>query len=190
MARAADDSANLGSSTSGGSIAVSGRPCPCSVWSSTATPEVAAVASGRATEVGVRFRPMVDGRITGLRFYKGPGNTGTHTGSLWTTTGQRLGTLTFGGETATGWQTAAFGSPIAVSAGVVYVASYHTDTGHYAADEWFFATAGVRSWPLELLADWTAGGNNGLFRTGRSRFPNRTSRSTNYWVDVVFQPTG
>ena len=31
------------------------------------------------------------GSITGIRFYKGAGNTGTHVGSLWTSTGTRLG---------------------------------------------------------------------------------------------------
>ena len=32
----------------------------------------------------MRFRPDVDGVVNGVRFYKGAGNTGTHTGSLWT----------------------------------------------------------------------------------------------------------
>ena len=40
-----------------------------------------------------------DGRVLGVRFYKGPGNTGTHTGSLWTATGERVATGTFADET-------------------------------------------------------------------------------------------
>ena len=58
-------------------------------------------------------RRSVDGFVTGVRFYKGTGNTGTHVGSLWSSTGTRLATVTFTNETATGWQTASFGQPVA-----------------------------------------------------------------------------
>ena len=34
-----------------------------------------------AVELGVRFSSDVGGTITGIRFYKGPQNTGVHTGS-------------------------------------------------------------------------------------------------------------
>ena len=37
-----------------------------------------------AVELGVKFRADVNGYITGIRFYKGSTNTGTHVGSLWT----------------------------------------------------------------------------------------------------------
>ena len=57
-------------------------------------------------ELGAAFTPAKDGTVTAIRFYKGAGNTGTHTGSLWTASGTRLATVTFTGETATGWQTA------------------------------------------------------------------------------------
>ena len=35
------------------------------------------------------------GYITGMRFYKSLANTGTHTGTLWTSAGQKLATATF-----------------------------------------------------------------------------------------------
>ncbi len=57
-------------------------------------------------ELGVKFRADQDGFVTGIRFYKGSGNTGTHTGSLWSSSGTRLATVTFTGETGTGWQQA------------------------------------------------------------------------------------
>ena len=60
-----------------------------------------------AVELGTAFTPSVDGTVTAIRFYKGAGNTGTHTGSIWDVDrdhGSR--TVTFTGETATGWQTA------------------------------------------------------------------------------------
>jgi hypothetical protein len=82
--------------------------------------------------LGVKFRADVSGFITGIRYYKSPTNTGTHVGSLWTSTGTRLAQVTFTNETASGWQQVNFTSPVAISAGTTYVASYHTTTGHYA----------------------------------------------------------
>ena len=43
----------------------------------------------------MKFRADQDGFVTGIRFYKGTGNTGTHTGSLWSSDGTRLATVTF-----------------------------------------------------------------------------------------------
>ena len=61
-----------------------GSGCPCSVWDTSTLP-ANETEPGDATspvEVGVKFRPQVDGQITGLRFYKGTADTGTHTGHL------------------------------------------------------------------------------------------------------------
>ena len=41
----------------------------------------------------MKFRATQAGYITGIRFYKGSGNTGTHVGSLWSKTGTLLGRL-------------------------------------------------------------------------------------------------
>ena len=57
--------------------------CPCTIWPATTTPAVAANSDTAAVELGVKFRPNANGFITGLRFYKGSGNTGTHVGNLW-----------------------------------------------------------------------------------------------------------
>src|SRR4029079_15159227 len=48
------------------------------IWSPSAVPTTTATADTRAVEVGVKFRVNTDGWITGIRFYKGTGNTGTH----------------------------------------------------------------------------------------------------------------
>ena len=63
-----------------------------SIWGSTGTPTNPNDNDGQVIEVGVKFRAAQNGSITGLRFYKGPQNTGTHTASLWTATGTRLAT--------------------------------------------------------------------------------------------------
>ncbi|WP_433306521.1 DUF4082 domain-containing protein [Actinoplanes sp. CA-030573] len=167
--------------------AASGSGCPCTIWASTATPATPAVADNSAVELGVRFRSSQSGYITGIKFYKGNGNTGTHTGSLWSNTGTRLGTVTFSGESATGWQTATLPNPVAVTANTTYVASYHTDTGFYSANANGLASAVTRG-PLTALANNTDGAN-GVYRYGASAFPSGTYQSTNYWVDVVFDTT-
>ena len=163
--------------------------CPCVGFASTATPASASVNDPNAVELGVRFTTDADGLITGVRFYKGPTNTGTHVGSLWTSTGTRLATATFTGETATGWQQVSFATPVAVTANTVYVASYYAPNGNYAADSAYFASAGVDRPPIHLLPN--SGGGNGVYAYGASSsFPSSTYNSTNYWVDVVFTGAG
>jgi len=156
--------------------------CPCSLFSTATVPTVTSSDDGGAYELGVRFSPAQSGQITGVRFYKGAGNTGTHTGSLWSASGQRLATGTFGNETASGWQTLTFSQPVVVSAGQTYTASYTTTTGHYAVNGGYFSTGGVNSPPLTAPQD-----QNGVFVPG-SGFPTMTYGSGNYWVDVVYQP--
>jgi hypothetical protein len=157
--------------------------CPCSIWPSTATPATISVADPSAVELGVKFTPDTSGSITGVRFYKGPQNTGTHTGSLWTLGGQRLATLTFANETASGWQQASFGTPVNVTAGTTYIASYFTPVGNYSADGNYFANA-TDNTPLHAPSSASAGGN-GVYAYGGG-FPNSSFNATNYWVDVVF----
>ena len=159
--------------------------CPCTIWANTAVPATVTVNDNSAVELGVRFRSATTGFITGLRFYKGASNTGTHTGSLWTNTGTRLATVTYTGETASGWQTATLSSPVPVSANTTYVASYHTNTGFYSANSpGGFASAVTRG-PLTALANGTDGAN-GVYLYGGGGFPSNTFQSSNYWVDVVF----
>ena len=162
--------------------------CPCTIWPSTAAPATASAADNSAVELGVKFRSDTAGYIKGVRFYKGSQNTGTHVGSLWTTSGTRLATATFANETATGWQEVMFSAPVAISANTTYVASYHTGVGFYAFTNDFFATTGVDAPPLHALADGVAGGN-GVYLYGTGGFPSFTYASTNYWVDVVFDTT-
>jgi hypothetical protein len=153
-------------------------------------PVVASDPDTGVVNLGVKFRTDVNGYITAIRFYKGAGNTGTHVGALWSSTGTLLGTATFNNETATGWQQANFTTPIPVTANTVYVASYRAPNGRYASDENFFATAGVDSGPLHLLRNGVSGGN-GVYTYGGTTplFPNSTFQSSNYWVDVVFSTT-
>ncbi len=139
-------------------------------------------------EVGMRFRSSVNGQITGLRFYKGAGNTGTHTGHLWTNTGALLGQVTFTQETASGWQQVMFASPISITAGATYVASYYSSAGIYAYTNFFF-TQPLVSGALTALADGQDGANGVYKYSSASVFPTKTYNSTNYFVDVIFNVT-
>lgn len=139
-----------------------------------------------AVELGVRFRADLDGFITGVRFWKGPQNTGTHTGNLWTNSGSRMATAVFTGESATGWQQVTFSSPVAVTAGTTYVASYHTTSGMYPGDNNYFASAGVDRAPLHALANGVDGLNGLYAYSSTSVFPSSSWQSSNYWVDVAF----
>ena len=110
------------------------RAAADTIWPSTAVPAVASQSDPNAVSLGVKFRSDVNGFITGIRFYKGSANTGTHVGSLWTSGGQLLATATFTNETASGWQQVNFATPAAITANTVYVASYHAPNGGYAAN--------------------------------------------------------
>ena len=133
-----------------------------------------------------KFESSEAGYITGIRFYKGAGNTGTHVGYLWTSTGTLLATATFTNETASGWQQVNFSTPVAINAGTIYVASYYAPVGHYAGDYYYFASSGVTSGPLTALANSTPGGDGVYKYATGGGFPTSTHESTNYWVDVVF----
>ena len=156
--------------------------CPCTLFDSAATPGVADSGDASSVELGVKFVPQVDGHITGVRFYKSASNTGTHVGNLWSSGGSRLATVTFSGETASGWQTASFATPVRVTGGTSYVMSYLAPNGHYSVTSGFFSSSWANG-PLSAPA-----GANGVYRYGASAFPTGSYGSTNYWVDPVFVP--
>jgi Domain of unknown function (DUF4082)/Bacterial Ig-like domain/Bacterial Ig domain len=191
-ARASDTAGNAMTEPTGWSFTTAAQhpdvTCPCSIWDDSAQPQTATVSDPNAIEVGVRFRSDVDGYITGIRFYKGAGNTGSHTGSLWTNAGQPLGIGTFTNETSTGWQTLTFGAPVPITAGQTYVASYHAPNGGYSATPAYFATQSIVKSPLSALRNGLDG-SNGVYRYGATAFPTGSYQSTNYWVDVVFTTT-
>ena len=155
-----------------------------SLFSACDTPTTVTWNDARAVELGVKFQSAVAGTVTGVRFYKGPQNTGTHVGTLWSATGTVLASATFTEETSSGWQQVNFSNPVPITPGTVYIVSYHTDVGFYSADGNYFATAHP-SGPL-AAPDSTSSGGNGVYAYGSGRFPTNTCNATNYWVDLVF----
>ena len=159
------------------------------LWPETARPTSASHDDGQPLEIGVRVRVDRDGVMNGVRFFKGRGDTGRHVAHLWSSNGGLLGRATFRSETSRGWQTARFATPVAVRAGATYIASYHTELGRYAGDNDFFSGRGVDNGPLHAPAS-APGAGNGVYRYGGEAFPTSTFRASNYWVDVLYAPSG
>jgi hypothetical protein len=167
-------------------IASSPLPAPASsssLWPASVTPAIVDSGDVDGVELGMKFTSDSNGTITGLRFYKSAANTGTHTASLWTASGQLLATATFTSETASGWQQVNFATPVAITAGTTYVASYHTTAGHYSVNQSYFGST-YTSGPLHVAA------NGGVYLYGTGGLPTSTYQGSNYWVDVLFVAGG
>ncbi len=162
------------------------QPCtaaPCGAWSSTTLPGNPSVNDPNSVELGVKFSSDLDGFVTAVRFYQA--NPGAYSATLWNIGGQPLATANVT-AVAPGWQQVNFSSPVTITANTVYVASYHAPNGNYAADNSYFASAGVDNTPIHLLRDGINGGN-GVYAYGAgSVFPNNSYQASNYWVDVAF----
>ncbi|MGX7678021.1 DUF4082 domain-containing protein [Jatrophihabitans sp. DSM 45814] len=153
--------------------------CPCSVWNDATTPGAISDPDTRAIELGVAFSADTTGQVTGLSFYKGPNNVGTHTGTLWNAAGQQIATATFGAESTQGWQTVTFANPVFIAANTTYIVSYHTTTGAFSSNDVYFSSHGVDNSPLHIAT------HAGRYLYGNSAFPTTVS-DTNYWVQPVF----
>lgn len=132
-----------------------------------------------SVELGVRFSSDTAGTIGSIRFYK-RGSLSSHTVSLWTASGGLLARATDVTETASGWQQADFDTPVAISANVSYVASYHT-VGYIATQHFFDAVYNAAPLHAPVSA--------GLYAySGSPILPNLSYMGSNYWVDVLFIP--
>jgi hypothetical protein len=193
-------SVNSGVSTSQVTITVNAAISGSSIFT-TQTPVAGTDNDHQSTvgqEVGVKFTSTTAGFITGLRFYKTSGNTGTHIGELYSSAGARLAQATFTGETTTGWQTVSFSSPVAITSGTTYTAAYFSSLGNYTEDNDYFLGHSVTNSPLTAPADGTNGasgtdpgtGQGTYLYTAAPAFPNQLYRSANYWVDPIFSTSG
>lgn len=165
-----------------------GQTCVCiSLWQPSTSPVVVDAKDGSAVELGLKFRSDMSGVVTGVRFYKATTNTGTHVGHLWSSTGTLLASVTFTGESASGWQQATFSSPVTIAPNTTYIVSYYAPVGHYSADSGYFTSQGFDNAPLHALANTVSADGVYLYtKTTTGGFPTNTYSSTNYWVDVLF----
>ncbi|WP_091073367.1 DUF4082 domain-containing protein [Microlunatus sagamiharensis] len=176
------DAVSTGGPKMSGSVSVSfttsgAAACPCSLMETTTQPVQSDGGDSDAVTLGLRFTPTTTGFVKGLRYWRDANNTGTHTGTLYSASGQKLASLTFD-DSGTGWQTADFSANVPVVAGTTYVAAYYAPKGHYAADLNYFANPVVNT-PLASVDP----GSVYVYGDG---FPDHSYASSNYYVDVVF----
>ncbi len=87
-------------------------------------------ASAGAGNFGIQFTSDANQYLCGVRVYKHPKDTETsHTVGAWTTAGAQLATASTPSETASGWQTALFPTPVPIKAATTYKVGYHTSVG-------------------------------------------------------------
>jgi hypothetical protein len=178
--RAVDDSANFPATPTSRPVTSTG---PFSVFGEQ-TPSTPDSGDGSSVELGLRLVPSQDGFISGVRFFKSAANTGSHTGSLWSSSGVRLATVAFTEESASGWQSAAFSRPVPVAAGTTYVVSYSAPAGHYAVTADYWAYRGIPEGPLTVPGGYDV--DAGVYNTSVGAFPADSYRQSNYFVDAVF----
>jgi|GEM_PF-522117 len=177
---AAGSSTNINVTVSGGSQAGT-----YSVFQPSVVPQITLENDGSPLTLGMKFRSTQNGYVTGVRFYKGAGATGTHTGTLWSSTGTKLAEVVFTNETSSGWQQMLFASPVSIVANTTYVVSYYSSSGDYCSSNPYF-TAAIVNGPLRGLANGEDG-VNGLYIYGNNiSFPTSNYGSSSYFADVVF----
>jgi hypothetical protein len=149
-----------------------------------------------ASYIGVRFKSSVAGQVLSLGFYKGANNAGTHVGWLYSvdqTTGDvgtQLATVTFSGETSSGWQWQNLGSPITLTSNTIYMAVVQCPNQHMSLDNSYFTVDRSNGSHLTGVADLSgsSGPPNGTMTTHSYDVANASAQAAaNWYVDVRFQ---
>jgi hypothetical protein len=97
----------------------------------------ASFTDGIAYELGMRFTPLVSGKITHIRYYRSPSEPSiTHVGKIWNSSGTLLASATFTGETSSGWQQVALTSPLQLAANQQYTVSTNIDSYTVLAEDY------------------------------------------------------
>jgi hypothetical protein len=145
--------------------------------------------AGKAVTLGVKFWSSQSGTISGVRFYRAAVSSNGYVASLYSADGTLLGSATLARESGQlpGWQVANFVSPIPVAANTTYISAYYCPDGQGAEDPNELRN-GVANGPLTAPASSAVGGN-GVYNF-KNAFPKNSYQASNYYVDVLFTPTG
>jgi hypothetical protein len=133
-------------------------------------------------ELGMKFTATVAGKINAIRFYKSASESGTHTGKIYSSTGTLLASVAFASETASGWQSQALATPLAIAANTTYVVSVNTGKTYYVDTVSGLATQ-VTNGHLKSVV-----GSNGVYGAVGA-MPTSSYQNSNYFRDVIFAPT-
>lgn len=145
------------------------------LWGTAAPATPALSWDGKSVELGTRFTVTENSTATGVRFYRGPGNDGTHKGYLYRGN-TKVAEVVFANETPGGWQEALFPTPVALTSGTAYTVSYLAPKGHYSNDSYtaYPKVSGV----IKATAGTYRYGNGGVYPT-----PNVMDET--YYADVI-----
>lgn len=158
-------------------------PTTIGIFADDLRPAVAVDSDRSAVELGIRFRPEKSGQVTALQYYQGAGATGVKKATLWTASGRVLAQVSFATSRTAGWRTIPLDSPVSLTAGSSYVASYHAPRGGYPVTEG--ALTGSRT---QNGFGLSAGA--GVYRYGStSSVPTSSYAGSNYLVDIVYKPS-
>ncbi len=134
-------------------------------------------------ELGLKFRSTVAGKIIAIRHWKSPSETGAHVGRIWGSTGTQLATVTFTGETASGWQEQLLTTPLNIAANTTYVVSVNINSR--------FPFSSQNPTPSTITNGFlsaTFDNANAAIGYDPGLFPSNSSGGMNYFRDVVFLP--
>lgn len=168
----------LGTATATATVTVSAsQGLPQSIFT-TQTPATSTT-DGVDYELGTRFTSSSPGKITAIRFYKSASESGTHTGRIWSASGQQLASVVFSGESASGWQQQVLASPLGIEANTEYMVTVNTGGGYYVTTDGGLNSQ-VSSGDLKTVL-----GSNGRYGS-IGAYPTNSWENSNYFRDVVF----
>ena len=143
--------------------------------------------------VGVKFNVRGAPYVSGVKFYKGIDNTGTHVAHLYdVTASSELDSKAFSSETSSGWQTVSFDANVQVRDDHNYTVWVSMPNGHYAADGTlaggsnYFGPFGHGAYGDSESVVTIPGGNSGVYSytSDDTALPSNAT-SNNYWVSPV-----
>lgn len=132
--------------------------------------------SGAPNEQGMKFSSDIAGKITAIRFWRDSQEAGSHTGRLWSASGQLLASVTFKDETPSGWQQANLAAPVSIAASTTYVVSVNS-VSRYAVTSNGLA-ARLSNSHLTAPAGGGVSGSTGQIPT--------SIQNADYFRDVIF----
>ena len=107
-----------------------GGKCPCAIWPDVAPSGISDATDAGHGEPGRQVHPLEQRLHHRDPVLQGAGQHSARTpATLWSSTGTLLATGTFSNESTEGWEQLNFSSPVSVTAGTTYVASYSHQRG-------------------------------------------------------------
>lgn len=131
-------------------------------------------------ELGTKFQTSQAGQVLSIRYYKVAGESGVHTGRIWSTAGVQLASVIFVGESVSGWQTANLPNSLTLAPNTTYIVTVNSNRAYGATNN--ALAAPVVNGPLSTVAD----GANGVYGAP-GMLPTSSYQNSNYFRDVVFK---